>query len=165
MPPWSAPLSRRVLRGGQAEIAHRLARGIEPGDVPSSAIKMTAPVSSTPRSAWIASTTGVQPPALHRLVQLALHALQRSTTHSQSTTKSGGGLVGKYRSRRDGSPLRPVKGVSSVMDRPRRRGAAKRSAKEPPAEGSGPGTPPGPDERHTRRLPPGQRTLSPGAEQ
>src|SRR6266540_4797791 len=71
----AAPLPRRVLRGGQPEIAHQLPRVLEPREVPQLGQQDDGAGELHAPQRLDRLDLRVQPPALHRLVQLALQAL------------------------------------------------------------------------------------------
>src|SRR6266481_7742522 len=71
----AAPLTRRVLRGGQPEVAHQLPRVLEARDIPQLGHQDDGAGELHAPQRLDRLDDRVQPPALHRLVQLALHAL------------------------------------------------------------------------------------------
>ncbi len=70
------PLSGRVLRGREAEVAHQLARGVEPREIPEFGDHDDGTGELDPAQRLDRLDHRVQPPALHLLVQLGLQALQ-----------------------------------------------------------------------------------------
>src|SRR5207245_5397101 len=74
--PLAAPRPRRVLRGRQAEVTHELARGVEPHEIAELGHQDNGAGELHAAQRLDRLDDRVQSPALHRVVQLALQALQ-----------------------------------------------------------------------------------------